>query len=115
MQLLTFCFCTSLAITAIHTVVTRPGMLLYGVSQMFERVNMYSWVTNPLYNCMICMSSLWTTIFWLAALRPVSLTLLFAILIVWNMMLNTRCLLYYHHRKIYRYNLRMKFRRYLHK
>lgn len=82
MQLLTFCVCTSLAITAIHTVVTRPGMLLYGVSQLFERVNMYSWVTNPLYNCMICMSSLWTTIFWLAALRPVSLTLLFAILIV---------------------------------
>ena len=80
-QLLSFCIATSMAITAIHVTVVWPGMLLNFMEPVLSH-RLPLWLKKPLYECMICMASVWTTVFWLVAHRPVTPVLLFAVLVV---------------------------------
>lgn len=68
-NLLAFCVCVSLACLSIHTVITRPGMVLYFA---YPHLNsrLPEWLKKPLFDCLICMSSFWT-IFFYFILHPV--------------------------------------------
>jgi len=79
-NLLAFCFCCSLAITAIHVCITRPGMILNWIGILTVRLP--DWILKPLHDCLICMASVWTITFWFASGNSLRPTLIMAILIV---------------------------------
>jgi hypothetical protein len=81
---LAFCFAASMAITAIHVSIVWDGMLLHFLDNAYTTA-LPAWVKKPLYDCMICMASVYTTLFWFLAGRPVGLLLLFGILTVAGM------------------------------
>ena len=80
-EFLAFCFAASMAITAIHIAIVWDGMILHFIDNAYTRA-LPTWLKKPLYDCMICMASVYTTVFWLAAGRPVGWLLLFGILTV---------------------------------
>jgi hypothetical protein len=83
-QLLAFCLATSLAITAIHVTIVWPGMLLNFIEPVLSH-RLPVWLKKPLYECMICMASIWTIVFSFAfGFKPPSGVwgLAFAVLVV---------------------------------
>jgi hypothetical protein len=84
---LAFCFAASMAITAIHVAIVWDGMILHFINNACTRA-LPAWLKKPLYDCMICMASVYTTLFWFACKPtlgvwgPHVFELLFAILTV---------------------------------
>jgi hypothetical protein len=93
-----FCLSCSLAIIGLHVAACWPGMVFYEMRNRVAdivravravRANNYSplhtlsqWIKKPLYQCPICMASLWTTLFWAMFIRGDYLYLLLAIPLV---------------------------------
>jgi hypothetical protein len=80
-DLLIFCLCVSLACTLIHIAFTWPDMILYDFEKTVLHHHLPEWFRKPLYECMICMCSLWTIFFWTLYLKPITVELLFAMMI----------------------------------
>ena len=66
---LAFCFAASMAITAIHVAIVWDGMILHFIDTPRTRA-LPTWLKKPLYDCMICMASVYTTLFWFAFKPP---------------------------------------------
>jgi hypothetical protein len=79
-QLFHFCLCSALAITAIHVIITWPDMILNSFYKPALQLTP-SWLQKPLFDCMICMSSIWTTVFWFITGHHLSLKWPFVVLI----------------------------------
>lgn len=61
-NLLTNGIIISLVCVAIHVMVNWPGMILSWLEQYLFRLP--SWLRKPTYECLICMSSVWTAVLW---------------------------------------------------
>jgi hypothetical protein len=94
MELFFFCLCASFAELAIYISINHQGMILNWLRKPLDKLftgNVFNectpswrfgiWLKKPIYRCVTCMASFWTLIFWLAFDKPLSLHLLFAILI----------------------------------
>lgn len=62
MELLCFCTCVSLAITALYICIHREGMILHWLLPVLDK-HCPAPLQKPLYDCIICMSSIWTAVF----------------------------------------------------
>ena len=84
MELLLFCIQVSLACLTIHVAICHQGMIL---NWLYEpaKLLLIEPITKPLFDCMVCMCSFWTCVFWLAYGFPIKVELLFAVLIVGGM------------------------------
>ena len=53
-----------------------------GTMQIIRKRNaVLVWLSKPLYKCVVCMASLWTVLFWVLLDKPLTIHLLFAVLI----------------------------------
>lgn len=63
----------SFMIAGLH-LVTAPGQLLSGLGEWVEN-NSPQWVHKPLLSCMLCMSSVWGTVWWAVLSQVIELPL----------------------------------------
>lgn len=76
-----FCLCASLSILAIYVCINWPGMIFNRALPYLEEYTP-AFIKKPLYECLICMSSVYTTLAWLLTYGTLHWQLLWAILIV---------------------------------
>ncbi len=81
MQLLTFSLSVSLATLALYVCIHWPGMVLHKLKPLLQ-LYVPAPVKKPVYNCLVCMSSVYTTIAWLLTYGTIQWQLLWAVLIV---------------------------------
>jgi len=64
----------SLAIIFIH-VCYQDGMIFSWLRRCFELVignGRFAWLNKPLHECVICMSGMYTIVFWITQARPIN-------------------------------------------
>lgn len=81
MQLLTFSLSVSLATLALYICIHWPGMVLNFTKPLLQ-LYVPPLLKKPVYDCLICMSSVYTTLAWLLTYGTLHWQLLWAILIV---------------------------------
>lgn len=81
MELLIFCIQVSLACLAIHVAICHQGMILNFLYEPMKTLT-EDWLAKPLFDCMSCMASFWTLVFWLAYDKGFNAEFFFAVLIV---------------------------------
>jgi hypothetical protein len=81
MELLIFCIQVSLACLAIHVAICHQGMIL---NFLYEPAKLLTeeWLSKPLFDCMMCMASFWTLVFWLFYNKPFTFDFVFSVLVV---------------------------------
>lgn len=79
--LLCFCIAVSLATTGLYVSMHWPGMILHPLKLKLEG-RIPAPFNKPLYDCLICMSSVYSSLCWLVVHHSLHWQLLWAILIV---------------------------------
>ncbi len=81
LDMLHFGMMCSLCTTALHVCIQWPGMILHPLLPYLER-HAPLWLHKPLFDCLVCMSSIWTIVLWLLWGYGLSLLLILQILVV---------------------------------
>jgi len=76
-----FCIQVSLACLAIHVSIAHQGMIFNWLYEPAKTLTS-DWLAKPLFDCLTCMGSFWTLLFWAVYLKPFGFDLLFSILII---------------------------------
>lgn len=76
-----FCLCASLSILAIYVCINWQGMIFNGALPYLERYTP-AIIKKPLYECLICMSSIWGGSIYLVYFGKLSPDIIEAILII---------------------------------
>ena len=87
-----YIFLNSLIIVAIHALFW-PGMLFVGFRKYLDRLP--GFMRKPLFDCMICMSSVWGTFFFLCVNKVLSIGLIPHVLAVCGLNVILDSVIYY--------------------
>lgn len=76
-----FCLTVSLFCTGLFVAMNGKGMVLVPLAN-FLSVHIPEWLCKPLFECLTCMSSVWTVYAWLYMVKGISFKLLACIVVV---------------------------------
>lgn len=76
-----FCLCASLSILAIYVCINWPGMIFNRALPYLEEYTP-AFIKKPLYECLICMSSIWGGSIYLIYFKSLHLDIVWAVLII---------------------------------
>lgn len=83
-KLFIFSICISFTTLAIYVCIQWQGLILHRAKTWLDKI-IPPVVRKPLYDCLICMSSVWTITFWLLIRHRPEWLMLWAVLIVAGM------------------------------
>jgi hypothetical protein len=65
LAMLVFCLCVSLSCVGLYIAFNGPGMIFNSLANWLT-IHLPEYVRKPLFDCLTCMGSFWTLLWWVA-------------------------------------------------